>query len=101
MHRHDQRSTAHADDRNVADEVEAQIFVERGVDGCGRIGSQQSITVGGRAYDRLGRQVACGSGSVLDDKRLAKSRRQQLPYQSHENIGPAAGRLSDNAVHRT
>src|SRR5260370_34640247 len=57
--RHDKRDVANAcDGRDVADEIEFEIFVERSVDRVRRSGTEESVTVRGREHDPLGRDLA-------------------------------------------
>ena len=100
MHHHDQGSADHADDRDVPDEIEIEVVIERRVDGGGRVGPEQRIAVGRRAHDRIGRDVAGGARPVLDDELLAEPLGERLTEQTHEDVGAAAGRIADDAAHR-
>ena len=57
--------------REVADEIEAEFFVERRIDRVHRAAQQQCVTVRGCTNDRFGRYIAARAGPVLDDDRLA------------------------------
>src|SRR6266849_4812555 len=73
IHHHDIRPTAKARDRDdVADEVEIELLVKRGVDRVCRTYQQQRVAIGRRAYHRLGADVGAGTWTVLDDKSLAE-----------------------------
>src|SRR6478735_9051766 len=73
IHHHDGGLAANARDRrDVANEIEIEIIVERRVDRVRRIGQQEGIAVRGRAHDRLGSDVATGTRPVLDDKLLTE-----------------------------
>src|SRR5262245_46355970 len=55
IHLHDKRLAMNARDRrDVADQVEIELVVDRGVDRIHRSGHQQRISVWGRVHDRLG-----------------------------------------------
>ena len=84
------------DRHDVAQEIEVELFVERGVDGVLRIHQQQRVAVGRRAGDELGRDVAGGAGPGLDDELLAELLRQPLRDQARGDVGRAAGRLADD-----
>ena len=57
--------------RDVTNEVELEVLVERVVGGVGKTGLEQRITVGWRLHHRLGGNVGAGAGPVLDDELLA------------------------------
>ena len=84
------------DRRDVADEIEIELVVERRVDRVRRTDQQQRVAVGGRAHDRLGADVAAGARPVLDDEWLAEPLRQPLPDQAREDVGRAAGGNGDD-----
>ena len=84
------------DRRNVLEEIEAELVVERRVDGIGRIDQQECIPVGGRAHDGLGGEIVSGAGPVLDNDWLAELFRQLLADQARHEVGRAAWRIADN-----
>jgi hypothetical protein len=57
--------------RDIADEVEFEICIERGVARIRKIGKEDRIAIGARIHDRLGRNVATSARPVLNDERLA------------------------------
>ena len=101
IHLHD---VGYADDagdrRDVADEIVAELVVERHVDRRPRVDQEQRVAVGARACDRLGGDVAAGAQPVLDDEWLAEPVRQPLPYQARGDVGGAAGSEADDDAHR-
>ena len=58
------------DRRDVADEIEIELVVERRVDRVRRTHHEQRISVCRRAHDRLGGDIAAATRPVLDGKRL-------------------------------
>src|SRR5262249_59936864 len=70
---HDVGHAHHASDgSHIAEEIEAELVIERGVDrGRGR-DHEQRVAVGGRLHDRLGGDVAGGARPGLDDELLAQ-----------------------------
>ena len=88
----------HSDDardrRDVADEIEVELVVERRVDRVRRTDQEQRVAVRRRAHDRLGADIAAGARPVLDDELLAKPLRQPLTHQARDDVGRAARRQS-------
>src|SRR5215472_2968274 len=68
MHRYDVSLPVNAcDRRDVADEIETELVIERGVDGVPTADYEQRVAVSGRAHDRLGADIAARAWSILDD----------------------------------
>src|SRR3954466_1907272 len=98
---HDGGLAAYARDRrDVADEIEIEVVIERRVDRVRRIGEQQRIAVRRRAHARLGANVAAGAGPVLDDKLLTEPFGQPLRHRACGGIGRAARWKTDYDTHR-
>jgi hypothetical protein len=70
-HHHVRRADDAGDGRDVAQEIEIEFFVERGVNGIRRTGQEKRIAVGLRADDRLGAQIAASARPVFNNERLA------------------------------
>src|SRR5229473_5393892 len=86
------------DRHDVADEIEIELVVERGVDRVHRSGHKERISVRGRVHDHLGADIAASSWSVLDDELLAEPLRQLLSYQAcHDVSGTTGGKSNDQA----
>src|SRR5215468_1183361 len=101
MHRHDVRHVVHGRDRrDVADEIEIELVVERRVDRVESTDQEQRVTVGRGTHDRLGGDIAAGSRTVLDDERLTEPLRQPLTYQARRDVRTASGREANNDAHR-
>ena len=100
----DHQDVGHArgagDRRDVAQEVEVQVLVERVVDGVCRHPLQQRVAVRRGLHHRLGPDVAAGARAVLDQDRLADPLRQPLPHQPGIDVGAATGRKSDDDADR-
>ena len=88
-------TSGYADDardrRDVADEIEIELVVERRVDRVRRRGQEERVAVGRRVHDGLGADIAAGARPVLDDELLAEPLRQPLPHQPRDDVGRAAG----------
>jgi len=98
---HDKRVTDDARDRcDVADEVETELVIERGVDRVRRGDKEQRVTVRGRARHGFGGDIGGCPGSVFDDELLAELLRQPLTDQARGDVGGAAGGKADNQPHR-
>ena len=76
IHFHDEGSTNNACHRNnVADEIVAEIVVERGIDRVRRIDLEECITVGRRAYHDFSANGSAGARSVLYYERMTEALR--------------------------
>src|SRR5262245_38267499 len=78
------------DRRDVADEIEIELFIERSVDRIRTSDQKQRVAIRWRTHDGLGGNIRTGTGPVLDDKWPAEPVRQPLPKQAPDDIGPAA-----------
>ena len=88
---HDMRRLHDAADRlDVADEIEAQMLVKRGVDRITGVDEEQRVAVRRRGDDGLGPKIAAGAGLVFDDEGLAEMVRQPLRDQARGDVGAAA-----------
>ena len=101
IHHHDE---GHADDardrRDVANEIEIKIVVERRTDRCRRADHEQRIAVRLRIHDRLGSNIAAGTWPILDHEGLTETLRQPLSYQARGDVGRAPGGKADDQAHR-
>ena len=79
------------DRRDVVDEIEIQLFVERRIDRVRRHDQEQSVAIGWRTHDCFGGNVAAGSRTVLDDERLTEPFREPLTYQARRDVAAASG----------
>ena len=80
------------DRRDVADEIEIELVVERRVDRVRRSDKEERVAVRRRPHDRLGADIGAGARPVLDDEWLAEPLRQPLADQARDDVGPAARR---------
>ena len=60
------------DRRDVADEIEIELVVERRVDRVRRAGHEKRVSVRRRTHDRLGGDIGTSTRPVLDDELLAE-----------------------------
>ena len=88
------------DRRDVADEIEIELFVQRRVDRVRRSDQEERVAIGGRTHDRLGGDIAAGTRPVLDDEWLAEPLRQPLAHEAREDVGRAAGSKANDDAHR-
>src|SRR5262252_7014394 len=73
MYRYDVGLPVNAGDRrDVADEIETKLVIERGVDGIPTADHEQRVAVRRCAHDRIGADIAAAARSVLDDKLLTE-----------------------------
>jgi hypothetical protein len=86
--------------RDVAYEVETEPVVEGRVDRIRRKGQKERVAIRWSTHDRLCGDIRPGAWAVLDDERLAKPLRQQLPHQPRNEVSAAAGRKADEDTHR-
>src|SRR5215813_419997 len=103
MYRHDK---GHADDtsdrRDVADEIEIELVVKRGVDRIYRTDRKQRIAIRRRTHDGFGGDIGGSPRPILDDKwLLAEPLRQPLPYQTRDNALRAAWCKTHDYTHRS
>src|SRR5262245_32687065 len=83
MHRYGVRLAVNVCDRcDVADEIETELVIERGVDGVPTADYEQGVAVRRCAHDRLGADIAARAWSILDDERLTEPLRQPLTHQT-------------------
>src|SRR5215813_13718248 len=91
MYRYDVGLPVNAGDRrDVADEIETKLVIERGVDGIPTADHEQRVSVCRRAHDGLGADIAAAARSVVDNKWLAEAIRQPLPHRTRNGVGIAA-----------
>jgi hypothetical protein len=70
------------DRRYVADEIEIEFVVERGVDRVGCRDLEQRMAIRGCSDDCLRADITAGTGPALGDERLTKAFRGPLAYQA-------------------
>jgi len=101
MYRHDVWVANDASDgRDVADEIEIELVVERRVDRVGRSDQEERVSVGGRAHYGLGADVAAAARPVLDDEWLAEPLREPLTDQARDDVTWATRSKGDDDPHR-
>ena len=101
MYQHDKGAADDARDRrDVADEIEIELVVERRVDRVRRTDQEERVAVRRRTHDRLGGDIATGARPVLDDEWLAEPLRQPLTHQAREDVVRTAGGKADDDAHR-
>src|SRR6516165_2159555 len=92
IHLHNEGLTMKARDwRDVVDQIEIELVVERGVDRVDRSGDKERVSIRRRTHDRLGADIARRARPILDDKLLPEALRQPLPYQACHDVGCTAG----------
>src|SRR5262245_48320189 len=86
--------------RDVANEIESEIAIERGVDRVRNVGIQERISIGRRLHDDLGADIAPRARTVFNHERLAEAIRQGLRDQTRADIGRPARRIAHDQTHR-
>src|SRR5439155_25857751 len=101
IYHHDIRCAHEAcDRRDVADEIEIELVVERRVDRVRRSDEKKRVAVGRRAHDRLGGNVGASPRSTFDDEWLTELLRQPLTQQARYDVGRAARGKAYDPTHR-
>src|SRR5262249_30641977 len=101
VHQHDVGTSEDARDRrDVADEIEIELVVERRVGRVERTDQEKRVAVGRGTHDRLGTDVAAATRPVIDNKLLAEPLRQPLADQTGRDVRAAAGRERHDHSHR-
>src|SRR5262245_14013051 len=101
MYRYDVGLPANAGDRrDVADEVEIELVVERRIDQICPRDKEERVAVRRRAHDRFGADIAATAWPVLYDEWLAEPLRQLLTDEARQNVLRAAGGNGDDQAHR-
>jgi hypothetical protein len=82
VHHQHKRPTRNAcDERNIADEIEAELVVQSCVECIRRAAEQKRIAVGRRTRDSLRAERAASTATVLDDEWLAEPFDSDLPIR--------------------
>src|SRR3954469_896960 len=99
MYHHDVGKADNASDwRDVAEEIEIELVVERRVDRFRGTDREERIAVGWRTHDRLGSEIAAGAGAVLNEEGLPQPLRQPLTQQALHDVRRAArGKAHEHA----
>ena len=98
---HDIRHADNSGDRrDVLDEIETELVIERRVDCARRRDHKERVTVGRSLHDRLGTDIATGAGAVLDDELFPEPLRQPLTHEAREDVGRAACGEAHDQTHR-
>jgi hypothetical protein len=101
MYHHDKWCIDDAcDRRNIANEIEIEVVVERRVDCVRSSGIEQRMAVGRGAHYRLGANIGAGAGPIFDNELLTESLRQPLRHQARHDVGRATGRKADDQTYR-
>src|SRR5215475_8917066 len=101
MHQHDVGHDNDAGDRrDIADETEIKLFVERSIDGVYRSDEEERVAIGGRTHDRLGGDITTATRPVLDNEWLAEPVREPLSNQTRDDVDPTAGSKTNDDAHR-
>ena len=99
-HHHLRHANDAGDRRRVAQKIEIEMLIKRGVDGVRTGNQKQRVTVGRRLHHHLGGEVGAGAGPIIDDELLAELFGQPFRRQPRHGIGGAARRKAAQDVHR-
>jgi hypothetical protein len=86
---------------DVADEIEAEIVVERRVPRVGRRDVKERVPIGARPDNHISSEIASRTRLIVDDDLLPKPLRQPLCCETRNNVGQAAGKVLNDQVHRS
>ena len=86
--------------RGIADEIEGQLGIKRGVDRIRRIDQQQRVTVRRRMNCRFGADIVARARLILDEDLLAQTFRQPLRHDARRDVRAPAGGVGDDPTHR-
>ena len=89
------------DRRDVAHEIEVELFIERRVDRVARSDLQKCVAVSRRPQGRLSPDIAGSTRPVVDYEFLAETLRQPLRHHARNNVGRPASGKANNDSHRT
>ena len=84
------------DRRDVANEIEIELFIERRVDGVCRTDHEEGIAVRWRTHDRLCPNIGATARTGLNEERLAQALGQPLAHQTRQYVSRAAGSRRDD-----
>src|SRR6266404_6123499 len=87
--------------RDIADEIVAELVVERRVAHIRGTHHEERIAVRVCPHDRLGGDIAAGAWPVLDDELLAHSLGQPLGHKARKDVVRPAGGITDDDAHRS
>ncbi len=100
IHHHDIGDANNAcDRRDIANEIEIKILVERRIDRGRSVSEQQSVAICRCIDHNLGSKIGRGSWPVFDDKRLPEPFRKRLADQARNDVGAAACGKTDDDAH--
>src|SRR5262245_58818085 len=101
VYHHDEGGADHPRDRReIADEVVAELVIERRIDRGRRSDLEKCVAIGRRTHDRLGSDFAAATRPVLDDEWLAEPLSEPLAHQARDDVTWAAGSKADDDAHR-
>jgi hypothetical protein len=88
------------DRRNVANEIEVQVLIDRRVPRVRSGGFKQRIAIGFCPSHHFGGDIAAGSRAIFDDELLPKPLREPLSGEPRDDVIDAAGGITDEQTHR-
>jgi len=89
-----------SDGRDIAKEIEAEIFIKRRIDRIARRDLQERVSVRRRSQSGLGADIARSASAVLDDELAAETLREPLCHHARNDVGGAPGGKADDDAHR-
>ena len=90
-----------ADRREIAGEIEAQVWVQHGVDDVRIRHRQQRVAVRLRLHHGFGGDLLARRTAIFDDEGLAEPLRQHLPGEPSDDVGGPARRETDQQMNRS
>src|SRR5262249_55974054 len=101
IHQHDKGAADHADDRDVANEIEIEPVIQCRIDCDSRVKPKKRMAVGWRTNDCFGGDVAGCACPVLDDDWLAELFCERLSQQADEDVGAPTGWIAHDPAYRS
>ena len=88
-----------SDRRDIADEIELEVRVERRVHHICQDNHLHRVAVRGCAQSHLGGNIAGGARPVVDNELLAEAVRKPLAHDARDDVGRIPGRKADDHAH--
>src|SRR6516162_4065600 len=89
------------DRRDIAQDIEIELIVERDVPTISRSKLQEGVAIRGRSHDCLGSNIAARTRPVFDDELLTKVLRQPLTEKTCKQVRHAPRRKSNDQADRS
>jgi hypothetical protein len=99
-HHHEGEADEASDRRDVAQEHEIELVVERRVDRVRRAGDEERVAVRRRPHHHFGADIVAAPWAVFDHELLAQPLREPRRDEPRENVWRASGARGGDDAHR-